>query len=105
MLKEISGDDQALNLAGPIEDAKRPRVPEQAFDRRAAYDAEAAKNLHGLINDVEGGLCREKFGDRGFARDAPLRGIVLPGSAINQQGGGVYAHGHVGELGLDHLVF
>jgi hypothetical protein len=71
----------------------------------AANEAEAAKNLHGLINDVEGRLCREKFGDRGFARDAALRGIVLPGRAINQQCGGVYAHGHVGELGLDHLVF
>ena len=75
MLKDIPGDDQALNLAGPIEDAKCPRVPEQTFHRRAANEAEAAKNLHGLIDDVEGRLCRVEFGDRGFARDAPFRGI------------------------------
>ena len=80
-------------------------MPEQTFHRRAANEAEAAKNLHGLIDDVEGRLCREKFGDRGFARDAPLRCIVLPGGALHQQCSRIDAHNHVGELGLDHLVF
>jgi hypothetical protein len=69
VLKEISGDDQALNLAGPIEDAKRPRVPEQAFNRRAANEAEAAKIC--TASSMSKPSLSRKFGDRGFARDAP----------------------------------
>ena len=81
------------------------RVPKQAFYRRTPNDAEAAKNLHCLINDFEGRLGRVEFGNCSFTRNALLGDIVLPSGTIHQEGSGIYADRHVSKFGLDKLVF
>jgi hypothetical protein len=52
-------------------------VPKQTFHRRTSNDAKAAKNLHCLINDVEGGFGRVKFGNCSFARNASIAPIIF----------------------------
>ena len=80
-------------------------MPKQTFHCRTANDAETAKNLHCLINDVECSLGRVKFGNCSFAQNASLGGIVLPSGTIHEKCSGIYADRHVGKLGLDKLVF
>jgi hypothetical protein len=98
VLQQIARDDQLLNLARPIEDAKCPRMPEQALDGGAADDAKSAENLHRLIDDFESGLGREQFGDGRFTRDALPGDVMLPGGEIDQERGGVDAYRHGGKL-------
>jgi len=105
MLEEVSGNDELLNFAGSIENPKRSGVPKQTFHRRPSNEAKPAKNLHSLIDDLKGSLCRVKLGNCGFARDASLGRIVLPSGTIHQECSCIYADRHLGKLGLDKLVF
>jgi hypothetical protein len=56
VLEEITGYDELLNFAGSVENSKCPGMPKQTFHRRTSNEAKAAKNLHCLINDIEGSL-------------------------------------------------
>ena len=105
VLEQISSYDEPLNFASSVENSECPGVPKQTFYRRTSNDANAAKNLHCLIDHVEGGLGRVKFGNCGLARNASLGGVVLPSSTVHQECRGIYADRHVGKLSLDKLVF
>jgi hypothetical protein len=105
VLEEISGYDEPLNFARPIENSKRPGVPKQTFHRRTSNGAKATKNLYCLIDDVESSLGRVKFGYRRFARNASLGGIVLPSGTIHEECGSIYAYRHIGKFSLGQLVF
>jgi hypothetical protein len=85
VLEQISRYNELLNFAGSVENSKCPGVPKEALYRRAPNNAKAAKNLHCLINDVEGGFGRIKFRNCRFAGNAPLGDIMLPSRAIHQK--------------------
>ena len=53
LLQNAPGNDQPLDLARPIENSKRPGVPKQALHCGAADHTETAKNLQGLVDDLE----------------------------------------------------
>ena len=105
VLEQTSRYNELLNFAGSVENSKCPGVPKEALYRRTPSDAKAAKNLHCLINDVEGGFCRIKFRNCGFTGNALLGGIMLPSGAIHQKCSRIYAHRHVSQLSLDKLMF
>ena len=105
VLEQTSRYNELLNFAGSVENSKCPGVPKQALHRRTPSDAKAPKNLHCLINDVEGGLARIKFRNCGFTGNALLGGIMLPSGAIHQKCSRIYADRHVSQLSLDKLMF
>jgi hypothetical protein len=54
LLQNASRDDQALDLAGAVENAEGAAMPKQALDGRAAHHAETAKDLQCLVDDLKG---------------------------------------------------
>ena len=67
----------------------------------ALADAVAAVELDAL--SMTRGVGGEELGHRRLAGDAGGAGVLGPGGAVGEEGGGVDVEGHVGEVALDHL--
>jgi hypothetical protein len=70
--KHFARNNELLNLARAVKNAKGARMTEQPFDRRPFPYAEAAEHLHGLVDDFGRGLACIEFGDRSFTGDTPV---------------------------------
>src|SRR3989442_4878029 len=82
--KELTGDDKALNLAGPLADRCELDVAEE-FLRRIVFDeAVAAVYLHAVLGGAHGYLARVQHGPSGFER-RPLTLVLELLGAVRQQ--------------------
>ncbi len=104
LFQELIGDDQLLNFGSAFVNAQRAPVAIKPLHDRAAHQAGAAMNLHGLIDDAPGVFSSEKFC---FARFPSRRCGALVfqvRGAINQKARGVQLGRHVGEFLLNQLM-
>src|ERR1041385_1658517 len=68
----LARDDDALDLARSLVDARDARVAQQAFDGHLASVAVAAVDLQGRVADLARPLRRVELGDRRLARERPV---------------------------------
>src|SRR5262245_36387086 len=94
-----TGDDQALDLAGPLPDAVHAKLPQQPLRNVAAPEPTTAEDLDRPVGAAPGCLAREELGHRGLGVDE-LRvrpGVDKPGDLEREQAGGGRVCGRVGE--------
>src|SRR5205085_11483386 len=84
-LKDLSGNNQLLNLTGAFIDTQGADLAIKSLDRLSRDHAAATEKLHGVINDVLRSLCGEKLCHGRFASDALGAVVARPGRAVNQQ--------------------
>src|SRR5919112_2835436 len=101
--KHGTGDDELLDLGRALVDAQRTDLAIQPLDDAAHRDAEAAEELHGVIDRALRGLGRVQLGHRRLARDAAAPDVLRPRRAVDQQRARVHAERHLGELRLHEL--
>ena len=54
LLQQLAGDDELLDFGGAFVDAQGADVAIETLDDRAAYQAGAAVNLNGAVDDSAG---------------------------------------------------
>ena len=64
--QQAPGDDDALDLVGPLADDHQRRVAVEALDRELGGVADAAEYAHGLGAELERGLAGEELGHAGL---------------------------------------
>jgi hypothetical protein len=57
-LEQVPGNDQPLNLAGSVKNPERPAMAKKTLHGRSTHDPQSTKNLHRLVDHIEGGFCR-----------------------------------------------
>src|SRR3954447_3228567 len=102
LAQDVLGDDQALDLTGPLVDGGHPHVPPVSLDRELTGVTITAQDLESTIAGLEGALAGHQLGLGGEPRKgAPP--VLAPGCLQHQQPPGVAADGRVGEHLLDGL--
>src|SRR3954470_6385705 len=96
-------DDQLLDLRRALVDAQRTDLAVQALDDASDGHAQAAEQLHRVVDDPLGGLRRVELRHRRLARDPSADDVLRPRGAIDEQGARVDAERHLGELRLHEL--
>ncbi len=81
--KHLAGDDELLDLAGPLVQAEQPGVPAQPLDRYPPQVARPAVDLHRPVGHPADRLAREVLGARG--RQAPVCAAVVGGGGFEDQ--------------------
>src|SRR4051794_16421881 len=99
-----AGDHHLLYLVGALADREDLRVPVEAADRVLLDVAVAAVDLDGLVGRAYGQAARLELGLR---RRQPERAaaVLEHGGLVDEQPRGLDLGRHVGELGLDRLIF
>src|SRR6476646_3526541 len=88
-LKHLLGEDQLLNLAGAFINTECADLAIKTLHRMTRYDSHAAKKLYSIIDHALRGFGRKQFCHRSFARDAVGPAVSRPGSAVDEERGGV----------------
>ena len=102
-LQEPLGDDDALNLVGPLADDQQRRVAIQPLHLVLLREPVAAVHAHRLADDLEARLGGEELRHPAFDVRA-LAGILLARREVREQTRRLDLRRHVGELELDRLV-
>src|SRR5215470_13540985 len=99
----LARDDDALDLARSLVDARDARVAHQALDGHLAGVAVAAVDLKRRVANLARALRRVELGDRRLAREGAAL-LLEPGGAQDEEPRRVELCLHVGEHDLDRLV-
>src|SRR5262249_42972494 len=99
----LARDDDALDLARALVDARHADVADQPLDAHVARVTVAAVDLHGRVADAAGALRGEELGDRRLAGERSLA-LLAPGGAEDEEPRRLELRVHVGEHELDRLV-
>ena len=99
-------DDRIHDLVGAGPDGDQARIAQQALDGIDAGVADAAHDLHGVVDHLPGGVGGKLFGFRDHAAEAPrfVAGVYGPRGGIYQAAGGVQQDDALGHLEADRLV-
>src|SRR5262245_38572366 len=60
--QQLPGNDESLNLAGPLADCRQLDVPEELFRWIVLHKTIAAVNLHTVVSRLHGDLARIQLG-------------------------------------------
>src|SRR6476659_643903 len=99
-----TGDDQALDLGGALEDRVDLGVAVHPLDRELAGVAVATEDLDRPLGRPDGDLAGLQLRHRALGVLELLAAAAHPGGAPDEQAGGVDLHLHVGEGEGDRLV-
>src|SRR5438552_6244201 len=101
--KHVARDDELLDFGRAIRNRQDARVAEVPFDAKLLGDATPAMDLHRFRRDAYGHLGRVPLGHRRFGVAAHAF-LQHRHRAQAQQALRVELGGHLGDVGLDHLV-
>src|SRR6266566_4903782 len=99
---QISSDQDALDLTGPLAYLQDLRVAVEPGDGELLDESVSPVDLHGLPGRGHGDLARVELGHGGL-RLVRTALVPQPRRAIRGQACGVDGHSHVGDLELDGL--
>src|SRR5688572_29681835 len=100
--KQLSRDDEPLNLARPLANGRQLHVAEVLFRRVVLDEAVAAMNLDAVLGGTHRDFARVQLRHRCLERGA-LPGILHRGGTIRHQARGFDTHHVVHQLGADAL--
>src|SRR5262245_21635358 len=99
---QVTGDDQALNLARAFANRRQLHVAKELLGRIVLYEAVAAVNLDAVFGGAHRELARVELGHRGLDR-GPGPGVLERRGAVGQEPRGFDAGGGVDQPGADAL--
>src|SRR5688572_5105252 len=102
-LKELAGDDEALDLLRALVELRDLRVAHHALDRVLGDIAVSAQHLDRVGGDPHGGVTGHELGAAGPVWKVRRIRIDARGRGVGELTRGLGLRGHVGEHPLDPL--